>query len=219
MAEDDVEAPDVELPPENEAEPDDEQDQRDADSPDATEDEPKGDAKRVRDAQEALRKANEKNARLAERLAKLEGVVETAIKPKQEEVESGPKPFDYLNDEGLAATIFDDGTKPIELIKRVVSDIFGTLEMRDRALLSRINDATPEAREIKEEVDALAKDPEFRGWSREALAVVARKMRSGGDTPRVRPGPGSRKAPMSREQGELNDTVEGYMKMIGYDKE
>ena len=215
MTEDEVETPEKELSPE--VEESGEADPQVEDFPEAEGAEQKDSKaeKRVRDAQEALRKANEEKARLSERLARLEGIVEVATRPKEEAQVA--KPFGYLDDEGTVSKLYDDPTNIQRVLKNLVGDIVTVLDQRDRAFMEKVRDADPEYKELKSEVDKLASDPDFADWPREALVKVAKRMapKPVAKPDGFRPGPGSRKAASSTEN-QSNELVERYMKMIGY---
>jgi chromosome segregation ATPase len=217
MTEDEVETPEKELSPDVEEAG--EADPQSEDSP-VTEGAEQKDSKaekRVRDAQEALRKSNEEKARLSERLARLEGMVEVATRPKEEA--QARKPFGYLDDEGTVSTLYDDPTNIQKVLKNLVGDFVTVLDQRDKAFLEQVREKDPDYREMKTEVDKLAADPDFADWPREALVKMAKKFTPKATPPSkpdgFRPGPGSRKAPSSSE-GTASELVEKYYKMLGY---
>lgn len=200
----DVQTPEEELS-ETDSEMPEESDRRNADSLDSEEGgedkklDPQNLAKRLRDTQDALRQKSEELARMRERLA----VLESKVEPKQQQSSQpeGPKPFSYLFDEGVKDTLYDDPENVLNILRQTVSDIVTLLETRDAALTERISKNSPEYQEIKDQVERLAKIPEFAGLGADVLQRIARGMmrmnnpddRGESGAARIRPGPSGRK--------------------------
>lgn len=182
--------------------------------------------KRVKDAQAALTKANQRAAESEKKLVELEAKLDTVLKMRPPEQKPPPEnPLKWMDEPEFVEGLLDDPKNVQGALKRMV-DFFGqTLEMRDRALFHEIETRDASVQSLRGKIAELKKDPDYEGFSDKQLATIARKQEQqaappddGDDDEPVRGGPGGGSAPRGKRQTEQEREVQGWMRRLYKDE-
>lgn len=134
--------------------------------------------KRFKDTQAAFTRIAQEKKALEKELAEVKGKVDAVIAMRgvNEERETEPAPFSYLDDDEAVGSLLDDPKNVRDAMKKVVSDVAKILDLRDRAILGELERRDPTTRELGSKIAELRKDPDYEGFSDRQLAVLAKKQ-------------------------------------------
>jgi len=129
--------------------------------------------KRYKDSQRHITKIEQENKELRSRMDQLTGRFEQIQQttPKQTE----PDWIDSIDDEAIK----DDPAKVKELLRRQEAEFVRLLQLRDGAFNERLAALDPSVLSVKDKIDELKKDPDYKGFSDKQLSVIAKKLQSG----------------------------------------
>ena len=183
--------------------------------------------KRFKDTQRKLTEIATEKAELERRLARLEGANEVLSRSERRE-EPPENPFKFLDDEDQ--DLLDDPKNVKSLLKKTIGALAEVLEVRDRALSSRlmgeIDARDPTVREVREKISELKRDPDYEGVPDKVLAIIAKKSLvqkkpegdEEGDSDNLRGGIGGGRRTVRRKSDPVDAAADKLMKDMGYDR-
>lgn len=145
--------------------------------------------KRLKDTQKKLHEVTQERSlerqELAERIARLEGVIQATQSQRTQEAQP-EDPLAFLDDAELKEKFFEDASHPISAMKRVASEFAKVLPVRDEAILSRVQQMIAEQLgasrvdpDLRERIETLRKDPDLAKLDGKTLALFAKKLKPG----------------------------------------
>lgn len=189
--------------------------------------------KALKDTKRELTKLYDERAEMREKMAKLEGVVETLSKSGEKAVDPPVNPFAFLDSEEFKEEFFSTPDKPIGAFKNIVEVFGNALLARDERIAAqerkleemredmRSSSSRPNP-EIAEAMAELKKDSDFAGFTDKQLFVLAKKsLDSNGKKPFLGNPSSGRRAQQGGGSGDpqFDKAVKEMMRKIGYEGE
>jgi hypothetical protein len=159
--------------------------------------------KRLADTEEALKERQREFHEMSQKLAELKGQMSAMSQQQQ------PPVKDPLDDEALAASLRDDPSKVLSIIKQreaaQMSQVAAVLEARDRFWQNELQKVSPEVVAMRDKIAEFRKDPDLKDFSDQQLATIARKQAAPRVQYRGAPGEGQRTA--QSKQADITETA------------
>jgi len=138
-------------------------------------------AEQLRAASAELTKIQQERAELRERLARLEGAINSVVAARESgRAKADEDPFAFLDSSDLREKFYEDAAVPIAAMKQIVGLIGRALAERDsmwreeivklRGMINRPDEA------VAEKIAELKADPRLAGASEDVLQAIAERM-------------------------------------------